>query len=64
MIKSENIIKLNISIRRIKKAAKSLKIHIYSQKIENKKEDYIIVNVTGIILFFHVFYIYILIFIF
>lgn len=56
--------KLNISIRYIKKVAKSLKIDINGLKIEAKKENCIITNIKDIILLFQAFYIYIQILVF
>lgn len=47
--KSENIIKLNNSIRYIRKAARSLKISISNLKIKAKKKDYIFSNIKNII---------------
>lgn len=48
--KLENIMKLCINVRRIREAAKSLKISIDGLKIEAKEENYTIADAKGIIL--------------
>lgn len=55
----KNIKKLNINIKRIRKANKSLKISIHYLKIETKKKTYNIINKKKLIFIFQVFYIYI-----
>lgn len=47
--KSENIMKLSISMRRIRETAKSLKISTNGLEIEVKEEDCTIVDVKDII---------------
>lgn len=48
---SNNIWKLNTSIRQIRKVAKSLKTDTNNLEIEAKKEDCITINIEGIIFF-------------
>lgn len=50
-LKFENIIKLNISLKYRKKAAKKLKVSIGKLKIQFEEEDFITVNGKNIILF-------------
>lgn len=58
------MIKLNISIKQIKKATKSLKIGSNGLKIEAKEEDCIITDAKGIIFLHQAFHIYMQTFVF
>lgn len=57
--KLENFIKLNISIKYIKKAARNLKIDINGFKIKAKEEYFITVNAKKNISLSQAFYLYI-----
>ena len=56
--KPENIIKLSLSIRSTREAAKNLKIDTNSLEIETKKEDCIVADTKSIVPLLQAFYIY------
>lgn len=62
--KSKNIMKFSTSVRRTRKAAKSLKINTNGLEIEAKEEDSTTVDAKDIIPLFQAFYVYIQILVF